>query len=273
MVENSYGLPSHPVADCDSQDKPNCPFLKWCMLINTSFPIHPSPPPPLSSSPCIRFGHTIPVENHVDVEITQQQGSTPVTHTWNDYAFGSFSDWVNVFKPGTGTITVFENIGGKRGPQLYQLEHIPLTPGPLLVVLKVAASQVQNVSGYWPPSLPDSIETVAASYTQGANTSKVRLFNLSPDTKESSMTVGGVSIASNIAYSLGSAWRPVPPTPGAFAFSDATSKKTLVAKTVTPPAAPLGFTNVLLGLQSGPGALGMKVVSLVDAPEGGTCHP
>jgi hypothetical protein len=259
--------------DCVPQDKPNCPFLKWCMLINTSFPIHPPPPPPLSSSPCIRFGHTIPVNNHVDVQISQQQGSVAITHTWSDYSFGSFSDWTNVFKPGSGTITVWENVEGKRGPQLYQLEHIPLTPGPLVVVLKVAASQVQNVSGYWPPTLPDAIEAIAASYVQGANTSKVRLFNLSPDTKGCGMAVGGVATANNIPYSLGSEWTSVPPTPGAFAFTDSISKKTLATKTVTPPAAPLGFTNVLLGLQNGAGALGVKVVSLVDAPEGGTCHP
>lgn len=258
-----------------SKDKPNCPYLKWCMLINTSFPIHPAPPPPLSSSPCIRFGHAIPVDNHVDVEITQQQSATTaaITHTWSDYAFGSFSDWTNVFKPGTGTITVWENTGGKRGSQLYRLEHIPLTPGPLVVVLKVAASQVQNVSGYWPPTLPDSIETIAASYVQGANTSKVRLFNLSPDTQSCAMAVGGVAAANDVAYSLGSDWTPVPPTPGTFTFSDSISKKTLITKTVAPPAAPLGFTNVLLGLQNGAGALGIHVASLVDAPEGGTCHP
>ena len=77
------------------QDKPNCPFLKWCMLINTSFPIHPPPPPPLSSSPCIRFGHAIPVANHVDVTIVQD-GNSAVSKTWTDYSFGSFSDWTNV---------------------------------------------------------------------------------------------------------------------------------------------------------------------------------
>ena len=110
-------------------------------------------------------------------------------------------------------------------------------------------------------------------YVQGANTSKVRLFNLSPDTQSSGMTVGGVAAASNIQYSLGSAWVPVPSTSAAFTFTDSTSKKTLVRKTVTPPAAPLGFTNVLLGLQNGAGDLGVQVVSLVDAPEGGTCHP
>ena len=36
---------------------------------------------------------------------------------------------------------------GTRGDQLYQLTGIPLTPGPLVVVVKVAASQVNNASG------------------------------------------------------------------------------------------------------------------------------
>ena len=30
-----------------------------------------------------------------------------------------------------------------------------------MVVIKVASSQVGNSSGYWPPALPDSIETIA----------------------------------------------------------------------------------------------------------------
>ena len=50
------------------------------------------PPPPLNKNPCIRFGHTIPVENHVDVTITQDSDHT-VFHTWSDYKFGDFSDW------------------------------------------------------------------------------------------------------------------------------------------------------------------------------------
>ena len=56
------------------------------------------PPPPLSAAPCIRFGHTVPVANHVDVEISQA-GPPAITHTWTDYKFGEFSDWVNVFQP------------------------------------------------------------------------------------------------------------------------------------------------------------------------------
>ena len=68
-----------------------------------------------------------------------------------------------MFKPGTGTITLWENIGGVRDKQLYQLKGIPLTPGPLLVVIKVAASQVHNSSGYWPPALPDSVETIVSA--------------------------------------------------------------------------------------------------------------
>ena len=51
---------------------------------------------------------------------------------------------------------------------------------PLVVVIKVASSQTQNSSGYWPPSLPDAVETIAASYVQTEANSKVRLFNLSP---------------------------------------------------------------------------------------------
>ena len=49
---------------------------------------------------------------------------------------------------GSGTITVWENVGGKRGAQLYELPGIPLTPGPLLVVVKVAASQVRFVGQF-----------------------------------------------------------------------------------------------------------------------------
>lgn len=93
---------------------------------------------------------------------------------------------VNVFKPGTGTITIWENVGGKRGDQVYKLDKIPLTPGPLVVVIKVAQSQAFNHSGpepFWPPRVPDNVETIAASYVQPGAGGKVRLFNLSPDTK------------------------------------------------------------------------------------------
>ena len=65
-----------------------------------------------------------------------------VAHFVTKYAklIGDFSDWVNVFKPGTGTITIWENTGGVRGAQIYTLKGIPLTPGPLVAVIKVAAS-------------------------------------------------------------------------------------------------------------------------------------
>eukprot|EP01048_Picozoa_sp_COSAG05_P000124 COSAG05_NODE_3_length_51333_cov_129.132080_24_plen_626_part_00 len=233
----------------------------------------PPPPPPLSKNPCIRFGHTIPVPNHVDVEITQA-GPPAINHTWTNFKFSDFSDWVNVFKPGTGTITIWENVGGKRGAQVYQLEHIPLTPGPLVVVIKVAASQVKNSSGFWPPALPDAVETIAASYVDTDPSSKVRLFNLGPGTVSAGMTLAGKTIATNVAYGLGSSWVNVPTVPSAFGFVDEISKKALATKTVTPAGAPIGNTEVLLGLQSGGGAdFGMQVVSLVDAPEGGTCHP
>ena len=40
----------------------------------------------------------------------------------------SSSQWVNIFKPGKGTITLWENIAGTRGKQLFKLSGIPLTP-------------------------------------------------------------------------------------------------------------------------------------------------
>ena len=58
-----------------------------------------------------------------------QDENPSITHTWTDFKFGDFSDWVNVFKPGKGTITIYENSGGTRGKSLYQLKGIPLTPG------------------------------------------------------------------------------------------------------------------------------------------------
>jgi hypothetical protein len=181
-----------------------------------------------------------------------------------------------LFKPGTGTITVYENTGGTRGAQLYQLKGIPLTPGPLVVVIKVAASVTANASAYWPPALPDSIETIAASYVDTDPTSKVRLFNLAPDVKAAGMSCsanGTAEIASNIAFSLGSEWQPVPTESATYTFTDDITKKALTSKTLTPAAAPIGNTNVLLGLASGSGEFVIQAVSLVDAPEGGTCHP
>ena len=53
----------------------------------------PPPPPPLSKNPCIRFGHTIPVDHHVDVVISQDPPGPSITHTWTNFKFGDFSDW------------------------------------------------------------------------------------------------------------------------------------------------------------------------------------
>jgi hypothetical protein len=55
-----------------------------------------------------------------------------------------------------GTITIWENVGGKRGKQLFLLSGIPLTPGPLLVVVKVASSLTGQPDKYWPPTLAAS---------------------------------------------------------------------------------------------------------------------
>ena len=67
-------------------------------------------------------------------------------------------------KPGLGTFTVYENTGGTRGRQIYQLKGIPLTPGPLVVVIKVASSVTGQPDKYWPPALPDAVETIVSAH-------------------------------------------------------------------------------------------------------------
>ena len=50
----------------------------------------------------------------MDAEIVQMKDGKKISHTWPNYKFGDFSDWVNVFKPGSGTISLWENVDGKR---------------------------------------------------------------------------------------------------------------------------------------------------------------
>ena len=73
-----------------------------------------------------------------------------------------------------------------------------------MVVIKVAQDQAFNNSGpsvFWPPRDPDNIETIAASYVQPGNAAKVRLFNLSPDTKVAGMSSSATTkiLADNVA--------------------------------------------------------------------------
>ena len=214
----------------------------------------PSPTLPPNNKPYIRFGNTIPVANKVDVVISQ----TNATFTWTAYGFGQFSGWVEVFHIGTGTMDVYENVNGQRGPLLLTAE-IPLTPGPLVVVTK----------NYWPPNNQfTSIETIAASYVPpvGPDTG-VRLFNLSPDTEQVGMSVNGKVLVDGIKYTLGSIWAPIPVASATFtAFNDA-NNQTLTSRTFTPPPVPFVFTNFLIGLNNSTGAYGPRMVPLIDAPE------
>ena len=252
-----YAVASGPQNSTGSFEIAYCHSCKLCPAVyNASFhpgpgcpnctkPVNPPPPPPpLSTNPCIRFGHTIPVTNHVDAMIVQDSDPS-ISHTWTNFKFSDFSDWVNIFKPGTGTITIWENENGKRGAQLYKLSKIPLTPGPLVVVIKVAQSQAFNASGpepFWPPRVPDNVETIAASYVQPGTGGKVRLFNLSPDTKVAGMSVTSGTpkvLAKNVQYSLGSNWFPVPVTSQTYSFSDSLTNKVLTTRVETPPPSPL----------------------------------
>lgn len=75
----------------DAYTSPTSDWIGGLTLPNASNCTAP-PPPPLNKNPCIRFGHTVPVEHHVDVTITQDSDHT-VFHTWTNYKFGDFSDW------------------------------------------------------------------------------------------------------------------------------------------------------------------------------------
>eukprot|EP00759_Apiculatamorpha_spiralis_P021833 PhF_6_TR26349/c0_g1_i2/m.37938 len=229
----------------------------------TPAPPGPTPPPPSptpaptlppNNKPYIRFANTIPATNLVDAVITQGT----ISYTWTAYAFAQFSQWVEIFQEGTGTISIYENVNGQRGPLLVSAK-IPLTPGPLVVVTK----------DFWPPKFPYNVETIAASYVPNPLSSGVRLFNLSPDTKAAGMSENGKTLVDNVPYTLGSDWVTVPQTSGTFTVYDETSKSTLATMTTSPPQPPFVFTAFLLGLQNATSGstYATKVIPLIDAPE------
>ena len=44
--------------------------------------------------------------DHVDAMITQDAADPPINHTWSNFKFTDFSDWVNIFKPGRSTMRI-----------------------------------------------------------------------------------------------------------------------------------------------------------------------
>ena len=104
----------------------------------------------------------MPSPHTLDCKITQGA----VSKTWSGYKFAQFSDWSQTFKVGPSSIEI-----SSAGKTLLTVS-MPLTPGPLVVVVK----------DDWPPSKPSAIETIAASYNPvPKGQAGVRLFNLSPD--------------------------------------------------------------------------------------------
>ena len=87
----------------------------------------------------------------------------------------------------------------------------------------------------WPPTKPTSVETIAASFVPPKNGSAVRLFNLAVDVKFASLQDGsGQTLASNVQYTLGSPWHPVPATQQTFTASSSTvAVATVVAATAS----------------------------------------
>ena len=209
------------------------------------------PPPPSTGTPCIRFGNAIASDHIVDATITQ--GTT--THTWTSYRFSQFSDWVSVFAGGKGTITLKDHTTGA----VLLTAAIPLTPGPLVVVVKDT----------WPPRESKNVETIAASFVPPANGSAVRLFNLASDINFAGLKdSNGKTLADQIQYTLGSSWVPISGESQTLtAFEDGGG--TLATVTTTPPSAPQVFTAFLMGSAE----YKYSLLPQVDAPETGPCKP
>ena len=105
---------------------------------------------------------------------------------------------------------------------------IPLTPGPLVVVVKDT----------WPPKEAKNVEAIAASFPVPTNGSAVRLFNLASDVPSAGLKSGAKTLADGIKYTLGSTWAPVSAEQQTFtAVSDA-GGASLATATTTPPTAP-----------------------------------
>jgi hypothetical protein len=214
----------------------------------------PKPTLPPNTKPYIRFGHTIPTANNVFATISQGN----LSYTWNNYHFGEFSGWVEIFQDGTGTIDIYASTNGAKGSLLLSTV-IPLTPGPLVVVIK----------DFWPPTSYTNVETIAASYVPVSSGSGVRLFNLSPDTPSAFMKVNGTIVVEDIAYSIGSVWAPIPADTADFTIFNNVTGVEVATDTFTPPQAPFVFTNFLIGLGnvSSGSTYATRTVPLIDAPE------
>eukprot|EP01051_Picozoa_sp_SAG22_P001040 SAG22_NODE_36_length_27184_cov_65.870076_7_plen_177_part_00 len=136
-------------------------------------PPPPPPPTPLYAEPCIRVANTIPTMNNVDIQIVQTlPAGTGRTWIWKNIGFGQFSNWTAHFLSGQGTVNVIDSASQKT---LLSIPEAPLTPGPLVVLVKCPADDVSG--GCWPPSdkqLGGSVETIAASFVPPTAGSGVR---------------------------------------------------------------------------------------------------
>jgi hypothetical protein len=88
-------------------------------------------------------------ENSVDATIMQGN----LNYTWSNFRFSQFSDWVSIFHGGSGTITIKQHSTGT----VLLKTSLPLTPGPLVVVIKCATAQVAVAAAALPPSFAQEL--------------------------------------------------------------------------------------------------------------------
>lgn len=218
-------------------------------------PPGPPPPPPSYAKPFLRFAMVLPAAHKVDCTIVQ--GAT--THTWSDYGFGQFSDWVEIFANGDAAITL------QSGGVTVLRQPVTLTPGPLVVALRADNVPAGHV---WPPT-STSIEAIAASYTPApAGSSAVRLVNLSPDLQYAGLRRDGAPppLATDIAYGDASAWAPVPAQQASFTVVNSLKNATVARATGTPPYSPSAATVYVFGLVADAGTFAPRALLLDDAP-------
>lgn len=216
-------------------------------------PPGPPPPPPSYAKPYLRFAMVIPDAHTISCTITQ--GKT--VHTWQDYVFGDFSDWVEIFSNGAAEIEI--SCGGS----VVLSQPITLTPGPLVVALRAPPAGLM-----WPPTTT-SIEAIAASYVpSAAGESEVRLFNLSPGLENAGL-LGHAdnTICKYVKYGDGSTWVPVPAQKSTFMVINSLTNATLTIVSGLPPYSPSAATIYVFGLTAANSSqFSIRAKLLDDAP-------
>ena len=187
------------------------------------------------------------------------------------------AQWTGEFEPGVGTVNIYK--AGDSTPIL-TVEDIPLTPGPIDVVLKcpvVPIGMQPSDVHCWPPennkrdqAIGMYVEAVAASYHTNPvdNTAFVRMMNLSPNAHGAGLRYNSKNLFNaTLEEGDSSAWWSLPTVSTKFEATafDAKGDEIIATITMTPPASPASMTMWLLGQMQDP-KFPPTLLPLIDAP-------